>query len=236
MLKTATKKGFLTLLVSIFLFTLSSPVQASLGQGIRIEEIETEGADVIVNEDIVLARNNAIKDSLRKAVEIAVGEFLSSDVVARSFEIINNGIYAEAQHYIQNYRIIEEKADENLYKVRIKAAVSTGSVKSDLKALGLLTMEELQKEMTATVMVSMTVTGIGSYADYVMLRGALEDAIKGVGNLYQRRLESGMAKLAIEIDGGVEILAGRISKKDFKYFSLDIIDSTENSIDVNMVK
>ena len=230
------KKVFFALLVSIFLLTLSYPVQAFPGQEVRIEEVEAEGSDVIVNEDIVLARNNAIKDSLRKAVEITVGAFLSSDAIARSFEIINNGIYAKAQHYIQNYRIVEEKADDNLYKVRIKAAISAGSIKNNLKTLGLLIMEEWQEEMAATVTVSMTVTGIGSYSDYVRLRGALKNEIKGVRNLYQRRMESGMAKLAIEMDGGAEILADRLTLKDFKSFSLDITDVTENSVDVNMVQ
>lgn len=235
MLKAAMKKVFFALLASVFLITLSCPVQAFPGQGVRIEEIEAEGVDVIVNKDTALARNNAIKDSLRKAVEIAVGAFLPSDAIARSFEIINNGIYAKAQHYIQNYRIIEEKADDNLYKVRIKAAISAGSIKNDLKTLGLLIMEEWQEE-AVTVMVSMTVTGIGSYSDYVRLRGALKNEVEGVRNLYQRRMESGMAELAIEMDGGAEILAGRLALKDFKSFSLDIIDVTENSIDVNMVK
>jgi hypothetical protein len=201
-----------------------------------LKEIEAEGVDVIINEDIAFARNNAIKDSLRNAVEIAVSTFLSSGDIARSFEIINNGIYAEAQHYIQNYRIVEEKIDDDLYKVRIEAAISMGSVKNHLRDLGFFSMEELHKRINAPVMVSMTVTGIRSYSDYVVLREALKDVIEGAGNLYQRRLESGTAELAIEIDGGVETLTNRISMKKFKYFSLVITGSTENSIEANMVE
>ena len=237
MLEAAVKKNFGTLFVYVFVCMLFCFAQASSGQAVvMLEEIETEGVDVIVNEDIARARSNAVKDSLRKAVEIAVGEFLSSDNIARNFEIINNGIYTEAQHYIQNYRIVEEKADDNLYRVRIKAAVSMRSVESHLKTLGFLSMEKLQERTSTPVMVSMTVTGIRSYSDYVMLREALEDVIEGVGNLYQRRLESGMAKLAIEMNGGVETLIDRISMKNFKYFSLDITGNTGDSIEASMVR
>ncbi len=388
------KKVVAFLLIVFFFSTPSCPVLALTGDAVSVEEMEADGADVIVNEDIALARNNAIKDSLRKTVEMAVGGLISSEDIARHFERINNTIYSKSQHYIQNYRIVEESIDDNLYTVHIKAAVSVGTIKGDLETLGLLVMagdlprvmiligtensegqypdyrlnsaepslweetmgialmekgfvvidrshlftmgeyeastmdmtsvrvmgrgvgadlviigssqsrqadtiagtgvkelqarvtaravivdtgaviasdsgyaesfniekekgeeeairkaaEQLserlharimtqwQKQAAATTMVSMTVTGIESYSDFVTLREVLTSALKGVKNIYQRRMEWGMATFDIEITGGTKVLADQLSTRGFKYFSLGIIDITENSIVMNIRK
>ncbi|MBN2567931.1 MAG: hypothetical protein JXB42_00725 [Deltaproteobacteria bacterium] len=219
-------------LFSAFLFS----VPAVFGEDFSVEELEAEAAGVIINEDIAGARTNAIADSLRKAVEGAVGGLVDSEVLARHFETVNSAIFSKPRNYIQNYRIVKESVDGILYTVQIKASVSVGSIKRDLKNLGLLTIEEGQQVAAATEIISVVVTGIESYSDFVRLRETLKGELEGVKNLYQRRMERGTAALDIEITGGVPALIERLTVKKFRYFSLDVARIAENRITVQIVK
>ncbi|MBN1828625.1 MAG: flagellar assembly protein T N-terminal domain-containing protein [Deltaproteobacteria bacterium] len=100
--------------------------------------IQAEGAGVVINRDRAIARDNAVYDALRKAVEQAVGAVISSETVVQNYQVINDSIYARAQGYIQNYRIIDERENDSLYVVTVRATVALGKVRDDLSALGLL--------------------------------------------------------------------------------------------------
>jgi len=235
-LKAYTKKVIGLLLIMFFSSAFLFSVPAVFGEDVGVEELEAEAAGVIVNEDIVGARTNAIADSLRKAVEDAVRGLVDSEVLARHFKAVNSAIFSKPQNYIQNYRIVKESADGTLYAVQIKASVSVGSIKRDLKNLGLLTIEEGRQAAAATDIVSVIVTGIEDYSDFVRFREALKGEVGGIKNLYQRRMERGTATLDIEITGGVPALVDRLAVKKFRYFSLDVANVTENSITVQIVK
>ncbi|MBN2254917.1 MAG: flagellar assembly protein T N-terminal domain-containing protein, partial [Deltaproteobacteria bacterium] len=122
----------------VFVLCLMIPmgVPAQNGEGSKV--IEADGAGVVINNDLALARDNAINDSLRKAVEQAVGTVISSETVVQNYEVINDSIYAKSQGYIQNYQILNEKVSDGLYRVTIRATVSMGGIKDDLRALGFL--------------------------------------------------------------------------------------------------
>lgn len=102
------------------------------------ELIESEGTGAIVQNDMALARDNAINDALRKAVEQAVGMFISSQTIVENFTVIEDNIYSRSQGYIRNYSIASEKSEETLYHVKVKASVKVGTIQNDLSALGLL--------------------------------------------------------------------------------------------------
>jgi len=359
--------------------------------------IETDGAGVVINNDTALARDNAIKDSLRKAVEQAVGTVISSETVVQNFEVINDNIYARSQGYIQNYMILKENISDGLYRVTIRATVSMGSIKDDLRALGFLmaqkgmprlmvviaeqnvgqprptfywdsvdlsvaenvfqsnflqdgftfvdraavqgelksvttrgadlnnnvaarlgkkvdaelvivgkafakaagnvagtSMRSLQANVTARAvrtdngmviasgaehgaavhidditggseaikkateklaeniktqiitkwqseissagLVSLTVRQIKSYADFMRLKDSLKEEMRGVKNVYIRKMEAGVAQMDVEYEGSALSLADNLAVKKFAGFSLDVTAVGQNALEVNMVK
>jgi len=359
--------------------------------------IETDGAGVVINNDTALARDNAIKDSLRKAVEQAVGTVISSETVVQNFEVINDNIYARSQGYIQNYMILKENISDGLYRVTIRATVSMGSIKDDLRALGFLmaqkgmprlmvviaeqnvgqshptyywdsvdlsvaenvfqsnflqdgftfvdraavqgelksvttrgtdlnnnvaarlgkkvdaelvivgkafakaagnvagtSMRSLQANVTARAvrtdngmviasgaehgaavhidditggseaikkateklaeniktqiiakwqseissagLVSLTVRQIKSYADFMKLKDSLKEEMRGVKNVYIRKMEAGVAQMDVEYEGSALSLADNLAVKKFAGFSLDVTAVGQNALEVNMVK
>lgn len=84
------------------------------------------------------ARDLAIEDALRRAVEQAVGMFLSSETVVQNEDILNDSIYSRSKGYIRKYLVLEEAAKGKLYRVTVEAHVATAKLKDDLSAIGLL--------------------------------------------------------------------------------------------------
>jgi len=97
-----------------------------------------EGVGVIVDANTALARDQAVQDALRIAVEQSVGTMVASETLVQNYEVLRDQIYSKTQGYIQTYKVIDEKTEATLYRVTIQAIVAQGSLKSDLMALGLL--------------------------------------------------------------------------------------------------
>lgn len=104
-----------------------------------LKEVVAEGVAVL-GQNPAVARDNAIRDALRKAVEQGVGAFLSSETIVENFELISDKIYSSAQGYVSSYEVIKEVSDSaaGLYRVWIKAKVKLGDIQKDLEAIGLL--------------------------------------------------------------------------------------------------
>jgi hypothetical protein len=85
-----------------------------------------------------IARDNAIQDALRKAVEQAVGTMVSSETLVENFQVVRDNIYNKSTGYVKEYKIVKESPGKDLHAVTISATVSTESLKNDLGALGLL--------------------------------------------------------------------------------------------------
>lgn len=132
-MKRFVRTGLLCFIVAIILFNY-----ASAEQPVESQVVTTEGLGAIINNDRVIARDNAIEDALRKAVEQAVGTQVDSETIVQNFQLLSDQIYTRTKGYIQNYRIISEVPVEDLYKVIIEATVALGSLKDDLAAIGLL--------------------------------------------------------------------------------------------------
>lgn len=85
-----------------------------------------------------LARDAAIADALRKAVEQAVGTLVAADTLVENFQTIDDSVYTNSQGYIKNYSIISEAQSAATYEVKVRAVVAVGDISGDLVAMGLL--------------------------------------------------------------------------------------------------
>ncbi|MDE3117745.1 MAG: flagellar assembly protein T N-terminal domain-containing protein, partial [Nitrospirota bacterium] len=102
------------------------------------QSVTAEGTAGILGGDQGIARDNAIRDAQRKAVEQAVGTMIASETLVENFQVLRDSIYSKSQGYIQKYDIVKEGAQKDLYNVTISATVAVGPLKNDLGALGLL--------------------------------------------------------------------------------------------------
>ncbi|MEW6544370.1 MAG: flagellar assembly protein T N-terminal domain-containing protein [Nitrospirota bacterium] len=102
------------------------------------QTVTAEGVAGIQGGNKGVARDNAIQDALRKAVEQAVGTMVASETLVENFQVVRDNILNKSQGYVQNYKVVKEDAGKDLYSVTIAATVSVGNLKNDLGALGLL--------------------------------------------------------------------------------------------------
>jgi len=88
--------------------------------------------------DSLQSYDEALKDALRKAVEMGVGVFVSGDTYTKNYELISDKIFSQARGYIEDYEIISKMVENGIYKVTIRATVSTKKIETTLRDLNIL--------------------------------------------------------------------------------------------------
>jgi hypothetical protein len=107
----------------------------------QTQEIEADGLAAITSTADI-ARDHAISDGLRKAVEQAVGTFINSETEVKNFTLLKDEIYSHAQGYVSSYRITDEQKEKDTYRVKLIAQVKLNNIENDLEAIGLLIKEK----------------------------------------------------------------------------------------------
>ncbi len=102
------------------------------------KSIEVIGVGTVFNNDVAMARDVAIKDALRTAVEQAVGIVLSSESVVENFQILSDRVYTQSQGFVRDYKVLAESKSGGAYRVAVRATVSVGVLRDELQALGVV--------------------------------------------------------------------------------------------------
>jgi hypothetical protein len=106
-------------------------------------EVLAEGAAALTEHGGAdIARDHALKDALRKAVEQGVGTLVSSESRVQNFQLLSDRIYSQASGYVSSYRVISESRESGLYRVVIRARVKLERIEDDLSAIGILLSEQ----------------------------------------------------------------------------------------------
>jgi hypothetical protein len=95
------------------------------------------------------ARDEALNDALRKAVEQGVGTFVTAELTVEQQKLVEERIFTESKGYIQSYKVVREGSKEDLYEVAISALVKMGKLSEDLQSIGLV----IRKKQNPRVMV-----------------------------------------------------------------------------------
>ena len=127
-MKLTSRIFYFLLLTSYFLL---SAVEAG-------EIILADGVAAIIGGNIAVARDKAIDDALRKAVEQAVGAVISSDTMSENYKVVHDKIIAQTAGYVERYKILSETSWGELFRVKIQAEIGKANLMDDLRALGLL--------------------------------------------------------------------------------------------------
>ena len=140
-------------------------------------EVLAEGVAALpVQGGVDIARDHALSDALRKAVEQGVGIFVNSETRVENFQLISDNIYSQAKGYVSSYRVVTEELEGALYRVAIRAVVRLGDIENDLAAIGLLVLEQGRPRIMVVVKEMQDWTGFWS-DDRGMSRMMLETMI-----------------------------------------------------------
>lgn len=99
------------------------------------QRVEVEGMAAVVNGDIGHARDKALDDAKRKAVEQVAGAQVSSESISENFTLVEERIYSRASGFVKKYEIKSEFKDGDTYVVKISALVDSRAIADDLGQL-----------------------------------------------------------------------------------------------------
>ncbi len=121
-------------------FILILGVWLGLAGAVQAAEVTASGAATIYSNNTSSARNQALQNALRQAVEQGVGTFIDSQTLARNYEVIRDEIYSTSQGYVTQYDILQEgvSTDGTSFEVSIRAEVAEGKIADKLTALRIL--------------------------------------------------------------------------------------------------
>jgi hypothetical protein len=114
------------LLLSLVLLVI--PAVASAG-----EKVTARGVSFFEEGREAIAREKALDEAKRAAIEQAVGTRIESKTVVENFQVSRDQIFSHATGYLKNLEILsEEKTELGTYEVEISAEVEIAALVSDL--------------------------------------------------------------------------------------------------------
>lgn len=116
------KKGWI-LLALMFSAGAASAEPVVLDQEGPVRTLEVEGAAVITDADLPSARQRAIQQALREAVERSVGVYVNADLRTRNSVTLEDRVYTRASGFAVLDAVLDERRDGSTYWVKIRARV-----------------------------------------------------------------------------------------------------------------
>jgi hypothetical protein len=102
-------------------------------------EVTATGNGSIIGNDVAHAKDDAVEDALRKAIEQSLGTMIQAESLVENAMLIEDRILSKTEGYVQKYSIVREgRAAADMYEVTVKALVKTADLKSDLDAIATL--------------------------------------------------------------------------------------------------
>lgn len=97
------------------------------------ERVTAKGMSFFEAGREVIAREKAIDEAKRAAIEQAVGTKVESRTVVEDFQVVKDQIFSRTTGYLKNFSILEEKkSDLGTYEVAIAAEVEIADLVNDL--------------------------------------------------------------------------------------------------------
>lgn len=137
------KRFFSKFLPLAICFISALPVAGQPGGAPASTEITVVGVGTILANDLGAARDQAIEDGMRKAVQQALGTNLKSETLVENFQLVEDRILTWSAGYVKKYEIIKEgKGQMDSYEVQMRALVNLAELRNDDGALAALLERE----------------------------------------------------------------------------------------------
>ncbi len=176
-----------------------------------VEKVESRGEAAILDDDKAAARDKAIDDALRKAVETAVGTMISSETITENYQLISDRIYSKAEGYVRKYQITGEREEDGVIIVEVKAEVAVGAVSQDLD--GLKTLLKRKNQPKVLLLIAEQNVGMDGPSYWWGKSGRISMELKTVENsLMQVMGEKGFKFVDTEVLSGKKTVHMPVSK------------------------
>lgn len=97
--------------------------------------VTVDGVGAVV-ANVGAARDEAVRDALRRAVEQALGVSVEGRTVMVDLQVVEDRVMGRAEGFVRSYEIVAEERVEDLYRVTVTATVDADLMVDDLEAFG----------------------------------------------------------------------------------------------------
>ena len=122
----------------VMLVTISLTIAANAQQQVQNKTFVVIGTSKVPGDNIQVARDRAISESLVTAVALMTEEILQVDSLVENFLQVNELIYENTDAFVQNYKVLTETRSGKSYRVIVKATVSGEKIAKQLSRAGVL--------------------------------------------------------------------------------------------------
>lgn len=100
----------------------------------EVNVVTVDGISIINGDNKAKARDEALRDAYRRAIEKGVGITIRSETEMQMLEVLKDVIMSNSEGYVKKWEIKKEGIrDDGLYSVTINAEVVKGAIKKDNK-------------------------------------------------------------------------------------------------------
>ena len=138
---------YLCLFLSLLSLTINTLIKKALAFEIKDAVIDERIVTVtgkIINENVALARNEAISQAFLKAVEEYVIQKLGPRDMADSFQRVDEEILSKTKEEIQDYQIISEFSTDRYIRILMKVRVNKAMLDRKLEKIALHDVDATQ--------------------------------------------------------------------------------------------
>lgn len=108
---------------------------AVCGEVKAAQSVTAVGRAEIVGANKDGARNNALANAFREAVEKGIGVWVQSQTEVKDAALVRDQILTRADGYVTDHEVVKEKVEDGVMVVTIKASVAVDKIGADIRAL-----------------------------------------------------------------------------------------------------
>ena len=95
-------------------------------------------------------------------------------------------------------------------------------------------LAQYSKEAGGTRSINITVNGLNK-TQFVKFKDVLRNQVRGIKAVNERSFQNGVAKMSVDSKSSAQIVSDELSLKDFGTFSVEVVSSTANSLELRVV-
>jgi len=216
-------------LLSVFaLLVMGTPQAAGQSNPPVSKTYVVAGTSAVTQAGLNTAKEKAISDGKRIAVEQMTAELISLEVLIEQFAAIDTVIYNQADKFIQYYKVLAENRRDNTYRVLVQAKVSGEMITDRLRAAGILA-----RAKGSTTTLSLRVAGSDHLASFVLFRGNLA-GMTGVEDVQISEILPNQTTLSVAYRGTAGDFAEALVRQPKEGYTLRVFQESDNAFRIDL--
>ena len=215
----------ITLALLVFVTASPAPAQSPVPDS---KTYVVVGSSDVQKAGLNAAKDNAIADSKRIAVEQMTAEIVPLEILIQQFGAIETVIYSQADKFIQYYKLLGERQEGNRFRVLVQAKVSARMIQEKLRSTGILSADT-----RPLVQLSLAVIGSDNLSSFVLFRSTL-NKMTGVEDVQISEILPNQTTLAVKYRGTAGAFAEALLRQPQEGFTIRVFQESEQSFRIDL--